>query len=204
MAGLRVHAETCLWLLRQIAGIRLEVRGQEKLLPGPVLVASKHQSAWETFGLIPLMRDPALVMKAELFKIPFHGWFSRKFEMISVARETGPSALRHMLRQARAQVQKNREIVIFPEGTRRPPGAPPAYMPGVWLLYDALNVPCCPVALNSGLYWPRRSFTRYPGTIIVEFLDPIPSGLPRKEFGSRLQKTIETASEQLLKEARGA
>jgi len=201
MAGLRAHAVTCLWLLRQITDIRLEVRGREKLPPGPVLVAAKHQSAWETFGLIPLLRDPALVMKAELFKIPFHGWFSRKFEMISVARETGPSALRNMLRQAHAQARKNREIVIFPEGTRRRPGAPPAYMPGVLMLYDSLNVPCCPVALNSGLFWPRRSFRRYPGTIIVEFLDPIPSGLPRKEFAARLQDAIEKATERLLQEA---
>ena len=201
MAGLKAHAVTCLWLLKRIAGIGLEVRGQENLLPGPVLVAVKHQSAWETFGLIPLMPDPTVVMKAELFKIPFHGWFARKFEMISVARETGPSALRHMLRQARTQANKKREIVIFPEGTRRPPGAAPAYMPGVLMLYDALNVPVCPVALNSGLYWPRRRFGRFPGTIIVEFLEPIPSGLPRKEFMSRLQNAIEPAADRLLREA---
>jgi 1-acyl-sn-glycerol-3-phosphate acyltransferase len=202
MAALAIHARFELWLLKLIVGTKLEVRGAEKLPKGACLVAAKHQSAWETFALIPLFRDPALLMKRELFWIPFHGWFSRKFEMIPVARDKGPSALRRMLREARKRVADGREIIIFPEGTRRAPGAPPDYKSGVVLLYDALGVPCVPVALNSGVFWPRRSLERRPGTIVVAFLDPIPPGLPKALFLERLTETIETASARLLAEAK--
>ena len=201
MAALAMHARFELFLLRVIVGTRFEVRGQEKLPKGACLVASKHQSAWETFALIPLFRDPALLMKRELFWIPFHGWFSKKFEMIPVDRDKGPTALRRMLREAKKRVEGGREIIIFPEGTRRPPGAPPDYKTGVVLLYEALRVPCVPVALNSGVFWPRRSLDRRPGTIVVEFLDPIPPGLPKAKFLERLTDAIETASDRLLAEA---
>jgi 1-acyl-sn-glycerol-3-phosphate acyltransferase len=202
MAALAVHGRFEIWLLEVIAGTRLEVRGQDKLPKGACLVASKHQSAWETFALIPLFRDPAMLMKRELFWIPFHGWFSKKFEMIPVDRDKGPTALRRILREAKKRVADGREIIIFPEGTRRPPGAPPDYKTGVILLYEALGVPCVPVALNSGLFWPRRSILRKPGTIVVEFLDPIPPGLPKAEFLTRLTGAIETASAHLLAEAK--
>jgi 1-acyl-sn-glycerol-3-phosphate acyltransferase len=202
MAVLAVHARFELFLLRVIVGTKLEVRGHEKLPKGACLVASKHQSAWETFALIPLFRDPALLMKRELFFIPFHGWFSRKFEMIPVDRDKGPTALRRMLREAKKRVEDGREIIIFPEGTRRPPGAPPDYKTGVILLYEALGIPCVPVALNSGVFWPRRSLERRPGTIVVEFLDPIPPGLPKAEFLKRLTDAIETASSRLLAESK--
>ena len=201
MAALALHARTELWLLKTIVGTKLEVRGREKLPNGACLVASKHQSAWETFALIPLFRDPAYLMKRELFYVPFHGWFSRKFEMIPVDRDKGPAALRRMLREAKSRIADGREIIIFPEGTRRAPGAPPDYKTGVILLYAALGVACVPVALNSGVFWPRRSLTRRPGTIVVEFLDPIPPGLPRDEFLARLTTAIETASNRLLAEA---
>jgi 1-acyl-sn-glycerol-3-phosphate acyltransferase len=200
MAALANHAHFELFLLRHIVGLKLEVRGHDKLPRTACLVASKHQSAWETFALIPLFRDPALLMKRELFWIPFHGWFSKKFEMIPVDRDKGPAALRAMLRETRKRVVDGREIIIFPEGTRRPPGAPPDYKTGVVLLYEALGIPCVPVALNSGLFWPRRSLLRRPGTIVVEFLDPIPPGLPKSEFLSRLIESIETASNRLLAE----
>src|SRR3990170_4086378 len=201
MAALAIHGRFELWLLKLIVGTRLEVRGAEKLPQGPCLVACKHQSAWETFGLIPLFRDPALLMKRELFLIPFHGWFSRKFGMIPVDRDKGPAALRRMLREARKRADAGREIILFPEGTRRAPGAPPDYKTGVVLLYEALRIPCVPVALNSGVFWQRRSLRRDPGTIVVEFLDPIPPGLPKAEFLQRLQDSIETASTRLWQEA---
>jgi 1-acyl-sn-glycerol-3-phosphate acyltransferase len=202
MAALANHAHFELFLLRHIVGLKLEVRGHDKLPRTACLVASKHQSAWETFALIPLFRDPALLMKRELFWIPFHGWFSKKFEMIPVDRDKGPAALRAMLRETRKRVVDGREIIIFPEGTRRPPGAPPDYKTGVVLLYEALGIPCVPVALNSGLFWPRRSLLRRPGMIVVEFLDPIPPGLPKSEFLSRLIESIETASNRLLAEVK--
>jgi 1-acyl-sn-glycerol-3-phosphate acyltransferase len=203
MWALALHAKTELWLLNAIVGTKLEVRGKEKLPKGACLVASKHQSAWETFALIPLFRDPAYLMKRELFWIPFHGWFSHKFKMIPVDRDKGPAALRRMLAEAKTRAAAGREIIIFPEGTRRTPGAPPDYKTGVFLLYEALGIPCVPVALNSGLFWPRRSLKRYPGTIIVEFLEPIPPGLSKREFLPRLQESIETASNRLIAEAGG-
>jgi 1-acyl-sn-glycerol-3-phosphate acyltransferase len=201
MAGLASHGRVTVWLLHVICGTKMEVRGQEKLLPGPVIVASKHQAAWDTFALIPLMSDPALVMKAELLSIPLYGAFCRKFELIPIQRELGPAALREMVREARTRAAEGREIVIFPEGTRKAPGAPPGYKPGIIILYEDLQVPVCPLALNSGAFWPRHSFLRYPGTIVVEFLDPIPPGLPRREFMKRLRSSIESASDELLHEA---
>ena len=197
MAGLRFHAATSLWWLRVICGIHMEVRGRDRLPAGPALIASKHQAAWETFALVPLLRDPAIVMKEELLSLPLYGWFSRKFEMIPIRRELGARALRLMAREAAKRSGAGRDVLIFPEGTRRAPGAPPAYRPGIALLYEELGVACVPVALNSGLFWPRHSIERRPGTIVVEFLEPIPPGLPRKVFVSVLQERIETATAQL-------
>jgi 1-acyl-sn-glycerol-3-phosphate acyltransferase len=204
MMGLKAHAITTLWLMRLIVGTRMEVRGRERLPTAPYLVASKHQSAWDTFALIPIFSDPAMVMKAELRHIPFYGWFSRKFEHVFVERSRGPAALRKLERDAKARAAAGREIVIFPEGTRRAPGAPPAYKAGVLALYEDLGLPCVPVALNSGLYWPRRKLMRYPGTIIVEILDPIPPGLPRAQFRKELETRIETATAGLIGEAAAA
>jgi len=202
MAGLAIHGRATVWLLRLICGTGMEVRGHEKLPAGPVIVAAKHQSTWDTFALIPLMRDPAFVMKAELLSIPIYGTFCRKFELIPIQRELGPAALRLMAREARSRAAQEREILIFPEGSRKVPGSPPNYKPGIALLYQDLQLPVCPLALNSGAFWPRRSFLRYPGTIVAEFLDPIPAGLPRQEFMQRLEETLEAASGRLLAEAR--
>jgi 1-acyl-sn-glycerol-3-phosphate acyltransferase len=202
MAGLKAHGRFSVGLLRVICGTQMEVRGAEKLPPGPVIVASKHQAAWDTFALVFLMRDPALIMKNELMSIPFYGWFSRKFEMIPIKRELGAAAMRQMAKEARKRAADRREIVIFPEGTRQLPGTAPAYKPGILLLYEGLKLPVCPVALNSGVCWPRHSLMRYPGTITVEFLDPIPADLPRDEFMQRLAGAIEPATDRLVAEAR--
>ncbi|MDX2259507.1 MAG: lysophospholipid acyltransferase family protein [Hyphomicrobiaceae bacterium] len=201
MAGLRAHARASLLLMRLVVGTRFEIRGRENLPSGPVLVASKHQSAWETFALIPLFSDPAMVMKAELGRIPLYGWFSRKFEHLLIERDKGAAALKRLMKDARQRAAEGRQIVIFPEGTRQPPGAGPDYKPGAAALYECLDLPCVPVALNSGLYWPRTSPLRYPGTIIVEFLPPLPPGLPRKAFQAELQGAIEAASARLIAEA---
>lgn len=201
MAGLRAHARTSLWWLRVIVGTRMEVRGLENLPEGAALIAAKHQSAWDTFALIPLLRDPAMVMKAELGAIPFYGWFSRKFEHILVKRDRAAAALRQMISEARGRAEQNRDIVIFPEGTRRSPGASADYKSGVLALYDGLERPCVPVALNSGMFWPRKSLVRRRGTIVVDILEPIPPGLPRAEFKKLLIERIERASEALRQEA---
>ncbi len=201
MQGLRIHGLFSLALLRLICGMRLEVRGSEKLPDGAFLVVAKHQSAWDTFALVPLFADPAIVLKDELKWIPLYGWFCIKFEHILVRRDRASLALKQMLADARDRTAAGRQIVIFPEGTRRPPGAEPDYKPGYVALYEGLGVPCVPLALNSGLYWPRRSLARFPGTIIVELLDPIPPGLPRAEFRRRCQTAIEDATTRLIREA---
>lgn len=186
------------WQLRVICGIRTQISGQENIPPGPLLVAAKHQSAWETLALLGLFHDPAFILKQELLKVPVFGWYLTKLGMIPVDRSAGPSALRDMNRRAREAAEEGRQIFIFPEGTRRAPGAPPDYKTGISFLYASLKVPCLPVALNSGLFWPRRAFILRPGTIRVEILPAIPTNLPRAEFSTRLENEIETASNQLL------
>lgn len=201
MAGLRAHARTCVWLLRVIVGTRIEVRGRDRIPAGACLVVSKHQSAWDTFALVPLFTDPAIVLKDELKWIPLYGWFCIKFAHILVKRDKGASALKGLVRDARDRASQGRQVFIFPEGTRRTPGAPPDYKPGYVALYDGLGLPCVPIALNSGLYWPRRSIERYPGTIVVEILDVVPAGMPRKAFKAQVEATIEAACDRLIAEA---
>jgi 1-acyl-sn-glycerol-3-phosphate acyltransferase len=202
MAALKLWAKTSLVLLKAICGTGMEVRGLEQLPKGPLLVAGKHQSFWETFAILPLLDDPCMVLKRELTLIPVFGWFALKFRMIAVEREQGPQALRRMMKRAKEEIAAGRQIVIMPEGTRRAPGDPPDYKPGAAALYGALDVPCVPFGLNAGLYWPRREFLRRPGTIILEFCPAIPPGLPRPEFQRRLETAIEGSSNRLLEEAK--
>ena len=189
-----------LWLLRVICGTKVEFHGLEKIGHGPLLVAAKHQSTWETFALLPLFDDFTFIIKRELTWIPLFGWFAIKGGMISVNRGAGQQALNEMAARARTEIHKGRQLVIFPEGTRRPPGAEPRYKFGVAKLYSEIGAPCIPIALNSGLFWPRRRFLRLPGTIVVEVLDPIPAGLDTDTFLARLQDTIETSTARLVAE----
>ena len=189
-------------LLRVVAGIKCEVRGLEKLPAGPLIVASKHQSAWETFALLPLFDNPLFILKRELQWIPFFGWLTIKGRMVPVDRGGGSQALVAMTERARIELADNRQLIIFPEGTRRPPGAEPRYKYGVTHLYAAEGVPCAPSALNSGLFWPRRSIRRLPGTVIVEVLDPIQPGLGKDEFFKHLQNVLESATTRLIEEGR--
>lgn len=191
---------TSLWLLRALCGITYEFRGLEKIPPGALLVASKHQSIWETFALLSLFSDPTFIIKRELMWIPFFGWYSWKGGMIPVDRGKRSQALAGMTGYARQALADNRQIVIFPEGTRRAPGAEPAYKYGIVHLYAETGVACLPIALNSGLFWPRRSFLRYPGTVRVEILDPIQPGLDKQQFSERLQRDIESATARLVAE----
>jgi 1-acyl-sn-glycerol-3-phosphate acyltransferase len=155
---------------------------------------------WETFALLLILSDPAYIMKRELMWIPFFGWYTWKAGMIAVDRRKGSQALAEMNVNARRELAGDRQIIIFPEGTRRPPGAEPAYKYGVVHLYLETGVPCLPIALNSGLFWPRRSFRRNPGTILVEVLDPIAPGLNKDEFFERLQHDVEAATARLIAE----
>ncbi|HWK94107.1 MAG TPA: 1-acyl-sn-glycerol-3-phosphate acyltransferase [Pseudolabrys sp.] len=198
----RLWGRINLWLLRVIAGMKIEIRGREKVPQGPLLVASKHQSAWETFTLVTLFPNPVFILKRELQWIPLFGWFTIKARSVPVNRGGGAAALRAMAARARHEIMQNRQLIIFPEGTRRAAGAEPRYKFGIAHLYASAGVPCQPVALNSGLFWPRRSLLRHPGTVVIEFLDVIPPGLEQGEFMARLQNEIETATARLIEEGR--
>lgn len=186
--------------LKLFAGLTYEVRGE--IPRGPVLVASKHMSMWDTMALYLILYDPAAVLKRELLRVPFYGWYIWKAGVIPVDRGGYASALRKMTSAARQALRQGRPLLIFPEGTRKNPDAPPDYKPGVAGLYNQLNVACIPVALNSGLFWTGpMGFIKKPGRIVVEFLDPIPPGLKRTEFMQLLQQRIESATARLLAES---
>lgn len=202
LAVAKAWGQVNLWLLRVICGTDVEWCGLEKIPPGPLLVAAKHQSAWETFALLALFADPTVVLKRELLWIPLFGWFARKGGMIAVDRAAGKDALAPMLSAFRTALAQGRQVIVFPEGTRRAPEAAPDYKLGIVFLYAEGQVPCLPVALNSGLFWGRRGFLRYPGTIKVEFLDPIPPGLGRRVFFRRLETEIEAATAALVAQGR--
>lgn len=197
----RLWARSSLWLLEKICGLKAEIRGIEKIPAGAILVTPKHQSFWETFALCLYFDDFSYILKRELRWIPLFGWYLYGGDQIAINRGSGRAALAEATAAARKVFAEGRQIIIFPEGTRRPPGAPPAYKYGATHIYGASDVACLPVALNAGLFWPRRKFIRRPGTIVVEFLDPIPPGLDKAEFARLMEERIETASNRLLQEA---
>ena len=184
------------WGLRVIAGIAFEVRGT--VPHDGVLVASKHMSMWDTLALYLVLDDPAVVLKRGLQFIPFYGWYITKAGSIAIDRSGRGSAMRKMIAAAKRALGKGRSILIFPEGTRKKPDAPPDYKPGVAALYSQLGVACVPAALNSGLFW--TGFIKRPGNIVLEFLEPIPPGLRSREFMKVLEQRIEAASHALVAE----
>jgi 1-acyl-sn-glycerol-3-phosphate acyltransferase len=184
-------------LLRIFVGLTHEVRGLAHRLPGAALYAVKHQSAWDTLVFALLLDRPAIVLKQELLNLPLFGWYMRKCRMIPVDRKGRATALKRMAADARDRASAGRPILIFPEGTRVAPGQRRPYQPGAAALYGALGLPVVPVALNSGLFWGRRSFHKLPGRIVVEFLPPIAPGLDRRIFMAELEAAIETASDRL-------
>jgi 1-acyl-sn-glycerol-3-phosphate acyltransferase len=198
----RLWARSSIFLMRVVCSIKVEYRGVEKIPEGPLIVASKHQSMWETFALLPLFDQPLFIVKRELTWIPLFGWYLMKANMIGVDRAAGGRSLLRMARDAGEAVRRGRQLVIFPEGTRTAPGAPPQYKTGIAQIYVDCGVSCLPVALNSGLFWPRRTFMRYPGTLVVEFLDPLPPGLSRREFITNISTVIEDATGRLVEAAR--
>ena len=196
-------ARLSVWLLRVICGTRVEIRGRENIPSGSAIVASKHQSFLETFALVPLLDDFAYILKRELNWIPFFGWYTLRHRMIGVTRGARGRAVQSMLAAVRAELAlADRQIIIFPEGTRRPPGAPPQYKTGVVALYAELGLRCVPVAVNTGLFWPRRKFVRYPGTAVISFLPAIEPGLDREAFLAELERRIETETAKLIEEGR--
>ena len=201
--ALQVWGRTANWLLTTICKIKVEVRGLENIPDGPLLVVGKHQSLWETLILPTLFDDPCMVEKKELFYIPIYGWpYTYKFRMIGVDRSAGAKALKALVLRGRQEIAAGRQIIILPEGTRKPVGASPDYKPGAAALYAALNVPCIPFGLNAGMFWPRRTFLRNPGTIIIEFGEIIPAGMHRKAFQTQMEATVEGITNRLILENR--
>ena len=186
--------------LLRICGVRVEVRGREHIPQGPALVAPKHQCMLDVFAQFSVLPASAFVMKKELMWIPWFGWYAQRVGTIVVDREAHSAALRKLVREAQARFAEGRQVVIFPEGTRTAPGSASDYKPGIAALYRDLDVPVHPVATNSGAHWPAHGFLRKPGTIVFEYLEPIPPGLKRAEFMRLLHERIETASEKLLAE----
>ncbi len=204
LRGVKFWISGIFWMCDHILGLHFQVKGMESLPKTPLVFASKHQSAWETLIFNHLLPDPAIVLKEELLNIPLFGWYLKKVGMIPLSRskKKGPQALKMLLKKAQDALKKGQQILIFPEGTRSKPGQKGTYHSGVASLYLHLNVPVVPVALNSGLYWPRRGFLKFPGVITLEFLDPIYPGLSRQDFMKRLEYEIESKTDELIKERR--
>ncbi len=200
-AGLWVRGALC--LQRAVLGLSYEIRGREHLPSGPAVIASKHQSAWETLVFHSLLPDTVFVLKKSLLWLPFIGWYLRKTGQVAIDRAAGMKAMGAMARASRAALARGSQIVIFPEGHRQPPGVTGTYLPGVAMLYGEAsgNVPIIPVALNSGLFWPRNAFRRRSGRIVMEIQPPMPPGLDRRAFMDELRHRIETATRALEAEA---
>ena len=203
MGVIRGWSRFVLFGLRWIAGVKVEFRGLEHRPTGAALIAGKHQGMLDVIAPFAVLPDNCFVMKKELMPLPFFGWFAWKTKMIPVDRSAGARALKDMVRHARERLAENRQILIFPEGTRQPVGAPPDYKPGIAALYRDLEVACVPMATNSGAHWPAHGFRRYPGTVVFEFLPAIPAGLKRAEFMARLEAELEGASTALLEAESG-
>ncbi len=200
MAGIKVWARVVTWLAWAICGIKTEVRGREHLPQGAALIAGKHQSLFDTCAPFVFLPDICYVLKKELVTIPLFGWYTLKGGMIVVDRDAGSTALRKLVDDSKDRLRDTRQIMIFPEGTRTTPGDKASYKPGIAALYRELDMPCIPMATNSGMHWPSKSWIRTPGTIVFEFLPAIPPGLKRGEFMRELEDRIETASKALYSE----
>jgi 1-acyl-sn-glycerol-3-phosphate acyltransferase len=196
----RFWSRAVLTFLRVIVGLDHQVRGLDRIPRGGCIIAMKHQSTWDTLIVPVVLADPAIVLKRELLFLPVYGWYAARAGSIAIDRKAGAAALRNMVARARAIAAQGRPIVIFPEGTRVAPGTHLPYQPGVAALYQTLGLPLVPAALNSGLFWGRRSFLKRRGRITLEFLEPIPPGWPRRRLMAELERRIETATDALLRE----
>lgn len=197
------------YLQKFVMGIDYEIRGIENKPADDVgyLVASKHYSAWETLHIFRLFEDATIILKKELLSLPLFGWFLKKLDVIAIDRSNRGAASASLYEGARKMRDQHRPIVIFPQGTRVPVGTTlveKPYKGGIIKLYSELNMPILPVAINSGLYWPRNSFWKKPGTVVVQYLPVIPPGLPADEVMRKLESEIETASDKLIEEGRKA
>lgn len=193
----RVWSSSLLFGLRVICDLNYRIEGQINLPEGPILLASKHQSAWDTIIMPLILPGAAVVLKKELTWIPLYGWYLRKYGVIAIERGRGFVAIQKMRSEAKNCLIEGRSIIIFPEGTRVQPKSSKKIQAGVAALYQDLEIPVVPVALNSGCFWGRRSFVRKPGIITLRFLSPISPGLDKRSFLETLEQRISNAQESL-------
>lgn len=185
------------FLARTIVGITYRVEGREHIPAGPCIIAAQHQSSFETYRLFIEADRPIFVLKKELMRIPFIGWYIGRAGLVPIDRQGHASALRKMLRSAEAAAARGGQIIIFPEGTRVPPGQRHEYLPGVAGLYSHLKIPLVPMALNSGYFWGKTRVRKDPGEIVFRFLPPLPPGLSREAMLAELRTRIESAAAEL-------
>ena len=204
MAGIRIWAHIARWGMKYICGADSEIRGLDRLPDGPVLLAPRHQSTIDTLLPFLFLKDPCFVLKKELLYYPIFGFYAIKTGMIAIDRSGSTKALKDMTAKARAAAEQGRSLVIFPEGTRLPPGQHEALKPGIALIYKDLNLPCVPVALNTGYCWPAKGIARYPGHMVMELQPAIEPGLNRKAFMKTLEDRLESGMALLLKEGERA
>jgi 1-acyl-sn-glycerol-3-phosphate acyltransferase len=197
MGVIRTWARGVMVLARAIVGIRCRVEGLEHLPRGACVVASQHQSAFETYRFFIELPHAAMVLKRELVAIPVLGWYMRRAGLIAIDRGAGLSAMRQTLRAARAALAAGRQVVIFPEGTRTPPGVVRAFRPGVAALYRHAGVPVIPVVLNAGCCWGKTRVLKVPGTITMRYLPALKTGLGKEEVLSELRAVITREAEHL-------
>jgi len=184
-------------LLKITCKINFSIEGLGNIPNYPVLVASKHQSAFETFALFYYINDSIFIHKKELFFIPIFGQYLKKLNMISIDRSSGISAMRKILKQVKKRLSEGNSIIIFPEGTRKKPGDKPNYKSGFAGIYKESNAEILPVSVNSGFCWPKHTYVKYPGTISIKILKSLPSNLDRNIIIEKVQNIIEDESNKL-------
>lgn len=195
----KIWARGLYFFLRIFCNLKFELKGKNNIPNHPAIFASKHQSALETFMFHLVINKPVFVLKKELLNIPFFGYYLKKMGMIAIDREGGIKSLKILLKQIQEKIDNGYSIIIFPEGTRTSPNEEVEYNAGIAAIYNLKAAEIIPVALNTGKFWPRNSFNKYPGTFSIDFLNPIPQNLNRNDFMEELHLRIETRSKELLK-----
>ena len=198
-AAIKAYCRAALWSLRVICGLRVEVRGT--VPTGDVIVCAKHQSFLDILILSATLPRVSFIMKRELRWAPILGLYALRIGSTPVARGQRSRAMKEMVAHAGKGTGRPRQLVIYPQGTRVAPGAVMPYKVGAGVLYDRFGKPCVPAATNVGVFWGRHSLYRRPGLAVLEFLEPIPPGLPVAEFMARVEEVVETRSNALMREA---
>lgn len=199
----RVIMKIAFFWMCLFAKLKMEFRGLENVLKTPALYACKHESAMETYAFTHAVERVAYVMKKELTYIPFFGWGQYFYGMIPIDRKAGAKAMKMMLKECADRVAKGRPVVVFPEGTRCKPGTTKGYKSGFLFVAENLGLKVVPVAINTGLFWTKNSFLRYPGTAVFEFLEPMEAkkGIDKHAFMNELESRIEKKCKELNEEA---